>query len=435
MAHLAIDDQAGGQLDEGQVVLRALLPADQQPAEAVEPTVRHLHHPAPRWVTGGIPRWGQRLRRTALGRDVRRIAARHRRLATLVVVVAAIQRQMRLRVRRVFAVRHLGRRRRRDQRGVEQVRQLLHVGAVGPGEHHRNGHPLALGQQVPLGAALAPVGGVGPRRLRLARPPFLPSGALTRHPSAACHCQSRPTSSSYRLNSSAQARAKQPWSTHSRKRAWTVDLAPNARGKASHWLPVRASQISPSKIGRSSLRGRPGFLRGLVITNNGCNSAHRASSTRQIVGSSLAVGGAGLGCVIETPPGAVKWPVLPLAYQTSDFLDSLLAERVANGVAWGAVGLQALTEDELADLFIWLVREYPPSEDPDIDGIHSVAPRESVARWRDSLVEHLKARGTERAIAAIQRLVRELPELPWLKWSLLTAQVIARRRTWIPSTP
>src|SRR6266498_1971458 len=88
---------------------------------------------------------------------------------------------------------------------------------------------------------------------------------------------------------------------------------------------VTGVQTCALPIWRSSLRGRPGFLRGLVITNNGCNSAHRASSTRQIVGSSLAVGGAGLGCVIETPPGAVKWPVLPLAYQTSDFLDSLLA--------------------------------------------------------------------------------------------------------------
>ena len=81
--------------------------------------------------------------------------------------------------------------------------------------------------------------------------------------------------------------AKQPAETHSWKRAWTVDLAPNARGRAAHWLPVRASQIRPSKIARSSWRGRPGFLRGLSMTSSGWIAAYKASSTRQIVGSSV----------------------------------------------------------------------------------------------------------------------------------------------------
>jgi hypothetical protein len=106
------------------------------------------------------------------------------------------------------------------------------------------------------------------------------------HPSAACHCQSSPTSASYTASSRAQARSKQPCSTHARYRSLTVDLAPNARGKASHCPPLRASQISPSRSGRSSLRGRPGFLRGLATTSSGRSSPHSASSTRQIVGSS-----------------------------------------------------------------------------------------------------------------------------------------------------
>ena len=105
--------------------------------------------------------------------------------------------------------------------------------------------------------------GLRPVACRLASAPFLPNGALTMHPSAACQVQSRPISPSYARSSTAQARSSAPVSTHSVKRSWTVDLGPNSRGSCDHWLPVRASQISPSKIARSSRRGRPGFLRGL----------------------------------------------------------------------------------------------------------------------------------------------------------------------------
>jgi hypothetical protein len=116
----------------------------------------------------------------------------------------------------------------------------------------------------------------------------LPNGALTRHPSAACQLQSSPTAPSYSCKSTAQARSSAPFATHSVKRSWTVLLGPKARGSAAHWEPVRAIQIRPSKIARSSRRGRPGFLRGLVQIRSGASSVHSASSTCQMVGSSFA---------------------------------------------------------------------------------------------------------------------------------------------------
>jgi hypothetical protein len=82
-----------------------------------------------------------------------------------------------------------------------------------------------------------------------------------------------------------------------------VDFGPNARGSCDHWLPVRASQISPSKMARSSRRGRPGFLRGLSLRSTGSSSAHTASSTRQMVGSSFAVVAAhAASCEVSIPP-------------------------------------------------------------------------------------------------------------------------------------
>ena len=59
-----------------------------------------------------------------------------------------------------------------DQRGVEQLAQLLHVVPIGSRDHNRQRHTGSIGQEVALGAALAAVGGVAPGGLRLSLDPF-----------------------------------------------------------------------------------------------------------------------------------------------------------------------------------------------------------------------------------------------------------------------
>lgn len=182
-----------------------------------------------------------------------------------------------------------------DHATIEQSVQHLHVVAVRPGEHHGQRQPAPVGQEVALGATFPPVGGVAPGRFRLAISPLFPSGALTMHPSAACQVQSMPSSPSNSWSNSAQARSNTPDSTHSWKRSCSVDFGPNWAGIADHCEPVRASQISPLRIRRSSLRGHPGFLRTFWMTSNGWMRSQSASSTSQIVGSSF-----GLGFVIRS---------------------------------------------------------------------------------------------------------------------------------------
>src|SRR6185437_9497350 len=148
------------------------------------------------------------------------IAVVRRGLAAAGIVVAAIQGQMLLAVGPFH-----------DHR-VQQVRQLLHIGAIRFGKDTGDGYARAVRQEMAFGAAFGAVGGVGSGLLRLACRPVFPSGAFTKHPSAACPSQSRPTSWSYAWNTTAQARCQQPCSTHSWKRACTVDLAPKTRGKA-----------------------------------------------------------------------------------------------------------------------------------------------------------------------------------------------------------
>lgn len=94
-----------------------------------------------------------------------------------------------------------------------------------------------------------------------------------------------------------------------------------------------------------------------------------------------------------------------------------------------------LTEEQLVEVYLWLVRQFPYAEDPQYDEPHYVDSRESVTGWRDALLRQLKERGTATACQAIRHIMRELPELEWLKWTLLEAQNITRRRTWVPPRP
>ncbi|WP_433709078.1 NACHT domain-containing protein [Paenibacillus illinoisensis] len=99
---------------------------------------------------------------------------------------------------------------------------------------------------------------------------------------------------------------------------------------------------------------------------------------------------------------------------------------------------QVLSEVALADLYSWLVKIFPPNEDPNHDDeemAHWVGPREEVADFRDASLRYLANKGTLEACDEIARIVSELPELPWLKWMLLEAQSTTRRNTWVPPTP
>jgi predicted NACHT family NTPase len=94
-----------------------------------------------------------------------------------------------------------------------------------------------------------------------------------------------------------------------------------------------------------------------------------------------------------------------------------------------------LNEEELADLFIWLAREYSYDTDPRHEGVYAVGPNDEARSFRNSVLSQLKERGTPSAVAALEKLVRELTELPWLKWTLVEAQEVNRRRNWVPLQP
>ena len=138
MAELAIDDERGSELEEGEIGVGTLFPANQEAAEAVEPGMSDFDHPATGRMAVGMAWRRERLGGAGLGRDMRDQMMVLGSLAAGVVVIAAVQDQMpHGQGGIVFGI---GR-----ERGVQEGFELLHVGAVGPGDHHAEGNTPAIG--------------------------------------------------------------------------------------------------------------------------------------------------------------------------------------------------------------------------------------------------------------------------------------------------
>jgi len=110
----------------------------------------------------------------------------------------------------------------------------------------------------------------------------------------------------------------------------------------------------------------------------------------------------------------------------------LVAHRYSHGIQLN------LTETQLADLYVFLVCQYPHNEDLDHSNevlAHYVTARDGIAGLRDNVLTQLKERGTHQACAEIQRLIQELPDIAWLRKTLIDVQTDMRRKTWQPLQP
>ncbi len=107
---------------------------------------------------------------------------------------------------------------------------------------------------------------------------------------------------------------------------------------------------------------------------------------------------------------------------------------------------QRLKEEYIADLYIFIVQQYPPIEKSkqedykteELKGIEAyvVQPEEEVKTWINYIPQRLKDRGTPEVCEAIRRIMQELPhQKDKLKRFLLEAEALTRRNTWIPPQP
>ncbi len=138
---------------------------------------------------------------------------------------------------------------------------------------------------------------------------------------------------------------------------------------------------------------------------------------------------AAIALVVHATDGGwdVIWPVM----QTDKRFGKAVISQIAGSYTLRESRPERrLCDGQLADLYVWMSREYSHGEDPNMRQAHAVGLREEIARWRDSLLTELKGRGTFSSYAEVERIGRELPEVEFLKWHALEAQEVTYRNEW-----
>lgn len=125
------------------------------------------------------------------------------------------------------------------------------------------------------------------------------------------------------------------------------------------------------------------------------------------------------------------WPIIQ---RDSEFGKELVKSLVSPRPYNREVIEPKLNETQLADFYIWLVRQFPPDRDPKWEGFYSPTVEHDIASFRDSMLGYLREKGTSVACLQLQRIANEFPQLN-LKWHLLQAQDLFRRKTWIWPQP
>ncbi|MCQ3944675.1 MAG: hypothetical protein DPW11_02775 [bacterium] len=121
-----------------------------------------------------------------------------------------------------------------------------------------------------------------------------------------------------------------------------------------------------------------------------------------------------------------------LMQKDNDFARALVV-RANDSPLRGSTVLQSMSESLLADLYVWLTKEFPPEEYSRPEGVHTVTPQISIGDWRDSTLRVLMDKGTPEACRQIERVAAIFPQHKWLQqYTLVETRRIALQKTWNP---
>jgi hypothetical protein len=133
--------------------------------------------------------------------------------------------------------------------------------------------------------------------------------------------------------------------------------------------------------------------------------------------------------LVRNTPDA-GWPKVWAVINESDELGRSVIESTTYADPSHASFIGKLNESQLAELYLWMVRHYPYADGRAMFGI--MGPADTAVILRDSILEHLKKRGTFAACAALRRIMEELPQYTWLRHHVDEAELLARAATWEP---
>jgi len=134
------------------------------------------------------------------------------------------------------------------------------------------------------------------------------------------------------------------------------------------------------------------------------------------------------GVLITHAPGASWEYIWPLLAQ-DDASGRELLLRLQRAEAFEHALAQRLTLGQIADLFLRVVELFPPAEDPPGPS-GFVSDRQLLSIWRSQLITFLQQRGTSEGCEALRTISLAHPEMGWIRWVLVDAERLMRRRTW-----
>lgn len=135
--------------------------------------------------------------------------------------------------------------------------------------------------------------------------------------------------------------------------------------------------------------------------------------------------------VLLTRADDAGWPIVwPTLRRDGTFAREVflsLQRFPTRGMSIGA----RLSDEQVADLFIYVATLFPFSEDPsELNGF--VTADQYLAQWRNSLVSQLPQRRTPGAVEALRRVAEAFPDYFWLRLQLQEAEDLHRYNSWRP---
>ena len=129
------------------------------------------------------------------------------------------------------------------------------------------------------------------------------------------------------------------------------------------------------------------------------------------------------------------WPEVWKLFENDDDVGRAILEKVAEEERNKARFANKLSAARLVDLFIWVEERYPTSEDPRIDGFHTVTTREQVGSWRNNLITELRNKGNREGLDGIWWILSQFPKLEWLEFVRLDLEKAVEGTEWTPNSP
>lgn len=90
---------------------------------------------------------------------------------------------------------------------------------------------------------------------------------------------------------------------------------------------------------------------------------------------------------------------------------------------------------ELADLFIWVEKQYPSHEDPHVNGCHAVSTREQIGHWRNGIFTELRKKDSQKALLEIRRILDRFPQHEWIQYARVDLEEAVEEIDWKPALP